>query len=471
MAPLVKKKETSIPKFDEFDPTQVRFQHQIIYDVKNTFNYDLGTQIVLFSGAVGSGKTVTACHLIWLHALENPGADIGIGRKDLKRLKSTLLKPLLQHAPSNWKIGVDFKYNKSEHKITLPNNSTITCFSWADGDLERFKGEQYSMFVMDEATETDEEVFTAIKSRIGRLTHIKEKLFILLTNPDEPDHWINKNIINKSMYIDGQLKNRDHDLYNDSFHTYYSLTYQNKYVERSYILSLIKSNHKKWIERNLEGKWVSFGGSGVYFAYSEDNHFRAIDYKVDLNYPIHISWDFNVAVGKPMSVCFFQYIKDEFHFFEESIIQGSNTSKTLEDIFSRGLLDHKTKYIINGDAAGWHKGSATEGYSDYDIIDKFLKDLRIKGINYSINVPLTNPEVKTRHNTLNSYLMNGLNQARIFVYKKCPTLNEGFKLTKLKDGGKYIEDDSKAYQHVTTAAGYGIMSSISTKSTVEVLRF
>jgi len=46
---------------------------------------------------------------------------------------------------------------------------------------------------------------------------------------------------------------------------------------------------------------------------------------------------------------------------------------------------------------------------------------------------------------------------RLFIYKKCKVAHEGMRLTSLKKGADYIEDDSKEYQHVTTAIGYRVV--------------
>jgi hypothetical protein len=56
----------------------------------------------------------------------------------------------------------------------------------------------------------------------------------------------------------------------------------------------------------------------------------------------------------------------------------------------------------------------------------------------------------------NGQFKNANGKVNLFVDKGCKTLEKGFRLTKLKPGGQYIEDDSKPYQHITTAAGYGI---------------
>jgi hypothetical protein len=78
-------------------------------------------------------------------------------------------------------------------------------------------------------------------------------------------------------------------------------------------------------------------------------------------------------------------------------------------------------------------------------------------------VPRSNPPIRERHNIVNAYCTNSINQHRLFIYEKCKILNEGMKLTALKKGAEYIEDDSKEYQHVTTALGYRVVYSSQNK--------
>lgn len=457
---------------DTFDITSVKYQQRLLYHVKNTIKYETGAQVILSSGGVGTGKTSLACHLIWLHLMENPGAYVGIGRKDMKRLKSTLVVPLLSHAPAGWKPGKHYFYNKASGILTLKNGSRLALFSWADGNLDRFKGEQFTFFCMDEASENTEEVFNSIYARLGRVASVNECIFLMLTNPDDDTHWINTKIIANARFIDGKRQEGDDDVKKQNYHVFYSLTKDNEHnLKQGYIEGLLANNHAKWIQRNLEGKWVSFGGDGIYFAYNESIHYKANDYVVDVRYPIYICCDFNISQGKPHSWCFAQYINDVFHFFDEIIIEGASTSKMCDEMHNRGLLNYPTRYIVNGDATGFAKKTVS-GYSDYDIIKGFLSNYKKDGsFSFKMEIGTTNPDVKVRHNVVNAYLMNGLGQSRVIVYKKCVTLNQAFKLTKLKDGSHYQERDDNKWQHVGTGAGYCICKNVGVKATASVIKF
>lgn len=465
-------KEEEPVYFNNFNPNIIKFQQRIVWDIEKEYNYKKGVQVVVFSGAVASGKSVLGAHLIWKYAMENANSKIGIGRLDLGRLKKSFLPEILLHAPKGWVIGKNgYTFNKSELVIRLPNGSEIHCFSWSnlsEIQLEnKFKSQEFGMFVIEEASESEAIVFKSIFTRMGRSKRIKRRLLMLLSNPGESTHWIKTDIIDKSLRVDGKISKRNDGTLNENFHTYYSLTVQNPFVDPSYVINLKRVHHQKWVERNLEGKWNSFGGDGIYHAYNEDDHYKLEDYLVDLSLPIYMCWDFNTAMGKPMSMCFMQYKNGEAHYFDECVMQG-NTSQLLEEIANKGQLNYETKYIITGDAAGYAKHSAANGYSDYDVILRFMANYKHKKLKYDIQVPDSNPGIKERHNLVNDYLKNGLNQVRLYVYKKCPTLNLAFKLTKLKAGGKFVEDDGPScpWQHIGGAAGYGlnIVANLSAKS-------
>jgi len=147
-----------------------------------------------------------------------------------------------------------------------------------------------------------------------------------------------------------------------------------------------------------------------------------------------------------------QFHNRNSHIFAESIIHGGRTADVIEDLDGRGFLMKDCMYYIRGDAAGRHRDTRGSK-SDYDII---MKELDRRNIKYQYQVPPANPAVRDRHNRVNAMLCNALGERRMFVYKNCPVVDEGFRLTKLKPGANYVEDDSKHYQHCLTAVGYAV---------------
>ena len=130
----------------------------------------------------------------------------------------------------------------------------------------------------------------------------------------------------------------------------------------------------------------------------------------------------------------------------------------LDELQSQGYFDLGMRIRIFGDATGAAR-STQSLHSNYDIIKNYLAnyvDKLGRRLNFEMKVPRSNPPIRSRHNIVNSYLKNGNNQARLFVYKYAQKLDEGLRLTKLKKGADYQEDDANDYQHVTTALGYWI---------------
>lgn len=240
-------------------------------------------------------------------------------------------------------------------------------------------------------------------------------------------------------------------------HVYYSSTEDNPFLPPSYVADLRKDLDPKMARRMLKGEWLSIASEVVYHQYDKAIHFRDYEYTVNPAFPIWNFWDFNIGEGKPLSMGFFQFIDDFFHVFAEVIIEGVRTRDALDDADARGLYSHKTNYFIAGDASGKHRDTRSI-LSDYEIIDKFLAN-RV-GTSFKRKVPTTNPPIRTRHNQVNAYLRNDIGQVRFALYRGCKVSDEGMRLTKLKPGGHYVEDDSKYYQHITTAIGYGIVAAI-----------
>ena len=431
-----------IPKIQEFIPLPK--QLQVIKDIRRGFDYGLGTHEVLLSGSVGSAKTILLAHLAITHALFYPGSHVGIGRRTKPELKETLVHVILEHLDGMFPDA----YNKTTSNWKLPNGSRITSFSWADQSFKKFRSHEFSCFLIEELTENkDPKFYEELFMRVGRLPTIPEKIIMSATNPDDPEHWAYKR------FFEEKKATR---------HVYLSKTADNPYLPTSYVEQLEANLDPKMARRMLYGEWLAIAQDIIYYAYEKDRNFKNEKYAVNPKVPIHICFDFNIGQGKPMSSCLFQKIGNVFHVFAETIVHGSRTEDQMDEMAARGYLDFNTTYIINGDATG-KRNDTRSPMSDYDIIKKYLANYRQPGnkaIHFEMKVPMSNPPIRTRHNMVNAQFINELGQTRLYVYKDCPTLDEGLRLTKLKPGAQYLEDDSKAHQHVTTALGYGIVRTL-----------
>lgn len=433
--------EYSTPNLKTFDPLPQ--QLEIIRDVRKNFDYSKGTHEVLLSGSVGSSKSLTLAHLVVTHCLIHERARVGIGRLALPQLKATLCQKIREHL---FEAGVDYKYHETTGDFKI-YDSEIKAVSWADQNLAKLGSMEFSAFAIEELTETkDPKPYDVILQRVNRLPHIKEPWVISATNPDSPSHWAYKKLI---MSENAKVK------------VYYSNTLDNPFLPKSYIDTLMERLDERMAQRMIYGKWVEINDTTtVYYAYDKKINYRNESYKINPNYPVILTYDFNIGEGKPLSLVLMQYLNhlDEFHIFNEVIVDGQRTLDSLDEAHSRSLLDINLVYKVRGDRSGKSRDTRSIK-SDYDLIKGFLDNYSINGkrLQWQLEVPLSNPPVRERHNIMNGYMRNANGKSRLFVYKDAKTVDEGFRLTKLRSGSQYLEDDSDRFQHCTTAVGYAVM--------------
>lgn len=443
---------SSTPNFAEFNPDIIPYQRSVIDFVKNKYDYNNGTLEILLSGAVGSAKSIILAHLAIFHCLAYSNARILVGRRALPDLKETIFKKIIEHLDGVLTEGKDFWINQTTCKIEFRNGSEIISKTWADKNYKKFRSLELSAAIIEELTENredDKQAYDEIKMRVGRLSHINEKFIISATNPDSPSHWVYK------YFIESQFKTRK---------VFYSITTDNPFLPESYVKQLKEELDPKLAQRMIYGQWVDINEEIIYYAYERDYNFKQEAYSVNERFPIFISWDFNIGEGKPLSCVLFQFIDDTLHIFDEVVVHGMRTGESCDELSDRGLLNYNTKYILTGDAAGRSRDTRNNR-SDYDIIKLFFSNYMVNNriMNFQMYFKLSNPPVRSRHNLVNSYCLNSNGKRRLFVYSKAKVCDEGLRLSRLKKGGNYIEDDSKHYQHITTALGYGLACAIEFK--------
>lgn len=441
---------SSTPNITTFKP--LSGQYKIIKAVRKEFDYDKGTHEILLSGSVGSAKSLTLAHLIVTHCLLYPGAVVGLGRLALPRLKETLCQKIREHL-FEVGAGLDYKYNETTGAIAFSNGSRCVPFSWSDKNYQKFRSYELSAMAIEELSENKGDHWQAYLeaySRVGRLSHVPEKWVIAATNPDSPSHPAYKH------FMKSEAETR---------HVFYSVTSDNPYLPKSYIDNLLSVYDERQARRMIYGEWVEIDEEVIYYTYRSAQNFRDVSYSINPNVPVCICFDFNIALGKPLSVAFLQHHRGVTHVFNEVVIEGLRTREALEEAREKGLLSREYRYIVHGDATGRARDTRNNN-SDYDIIEQYLDELNLT---FDIEVARSNPPVKERHNIVNGRICNAKGERNLFVYKDAPTADEGFRLTALKSGASYTEDDSKPYQHITTAIGYSVCEDVVEDATPQII--
>ena len=438
----------SKPYFNAFEP--FGYQRSCL-DLLYNHDYSLYTPEILLSGSIGSAKSCLCAHWAISHCLRWPGARIAISRQSLPDLRKTIYLEIVEHLSKDFVEGKHYTKRDNTCDIKFANGSEIIAVSFGDKRYSKVRSLKLSGVIIEEGTDFDREFFAdgsgfkLLKGRIRRIHNVPENFLIVATNPDDITHPL------YDYFIKGAEKHA-------SRYVYYSVTTDNFHLDPVYIDQLKQDYSPLEALRYLEGQWISLAGKGLYSAYDPEKNLIKTPYKVDPSLPVRISFDFNIGEGKPMSCVLFQYrpSDDTIHFFEESVVEGAYTEDIMTDLDERGLLDWSSKLIIHGDATGRSRSPAAK-QTNYSVIKEYLEQ---KQINFETKVPRSNPPIRKRHIKMNAYCLNSLGQVRLFIYPKAETADLGMRLTKLKKGGSYIEDDSKKEQHITTAMGYGLHSSV-----------
>ena len=423
--------------YEEFDPSKIPFQQQVIYDLNQSYDYDFGTHEILLSGAIGSAKTTLMAFLVMDHCFKYVRAKALLGRLSMPELKETIFQEICEMIPEHFEEGRDYKINETKASIDFCNGSRIISRSWSDKRYRKVRSLNLTCAAIEELTENEDlEFYQEIKYRVGRSATIPEKFIVSATNPDGPSHPAYEYFINSK---------------SPQVHVYYSKTEDNPFLPKSYVDQLLRDLDPKMARRMLFGEWVDVFQESIYYSYHKENDIADI-YKVDDSLPKIMTFDFNIGVGKPMSMLVMQEDKKgAFHCFDEIVVEGFRTLNMLEEAVNKPWFHGH--FILCGDATGRAR-STNSNRSDWEIIEKFMSDH--PNVTYEVQVPRANPPIRARHNIVNAYLLNALNEVRLFIYDPCKTLREGLLKTAFKKGSSNVEDDSKYYQHITTALGYAV---------------
>lgn len=129
---------------------------------------------VLFGGSAGGAKSFFVCMWAVMQCRNYPGIAIGLGRKELKRLKRTTLVTLLSKVhPALSVNSFDFKFNGQDGTIEYVNGSKIILIDMAyaptDPDFDKFGSLELTHVIIEEVGEAVKKAVDVLGSRRNRM--------------------------------------------------------------------------------------------------------------------------------------------------------------------------------------------------------------------------------------------------------------------------------------------------------------
>ena len=224
---------------------------------------DNSTNIILFGGSAGGGKSWLGCLWVITMCLTNKGTRYLIGRTVLQQLKLTTLNTLFDLLSTmGMKTGQHFNYNGQTNVMTFYNGSEIIfkdlAYNPSDPNYDSLGSLEISGAFVDEASQITSLAFSIIKSRIRyKLNEFNLIPKILLTcNPS--NNWLKKDFY--LPYIQESLES------NKIFIP--SLPLDNPHLPESYI-EMLKELPPQQRRRLLEGDWNYMEESDSLFKFDE----------------------------------------------------------------------------------------------------------------------------------------------------------------------------------------------------------
>lgn len=225
---------------------------------------------VLFGGSAGGAKSFFACMWIVLECRNYKGIAIGLGRKELKRLKRTTLVTLLTKVHPA--LGVkehDYKYNAQEGIIEYINGSRIVLIDMAyaptDPDFDKFGSLELTHVVIEEVGEAVKKAVDVLSSRKNRMMNKEYGIVgktVMTCNPTQ-------NFIRQEYYKPyeelgmgrmqkwerGEVVIPSTDERKPAYRAFVrSSVYDNPFIDNNYI-EVLKNLDPQERKRLLEGNW------------------------------------------------------------------------------------------------------------------------------------------------------------------------------------------------------------------------
>jgi hypothetical protein len=396
---------------------------------------------LLFTGGWGSGKTMTlTAKVLQLSAINAPLPGIWCV-PDYEHIHDTIL-PTISDVDSSvdepWFLGPqDYSYT-DKHKVLEWIGGGPIWFRTAE-NVKSIAGPNVAWCATDEPGSIKREAW---RNTVARVRHPGAKLRqkVAAGTPEGLNYL-------------ADLFGPDRA---SGYHVYKMRTVENHYLPESYLEQVKANATEAELEAYLDGKFVNMTGALAYSAFNADVQMRP--FNLDPKLPLRLAFDFNVD---PMALVVGQQIQGpagpEFFVYESIALMGS----TVYDICAKFREKYpfwKAGLVVYGDATGKNR-SHLSLKSNYDHIKTELAGFGP----FELKVPIENPPVTTRLNSVNRLCKDARGFTRLWLNGEpmspgsslCKPLVKSLQGTVKKPGTDDIwKKPGETVTHLADALGY-----------------
>ena len=208
-------------------------------------------QFILLFGGSRSGKTAIIVYAILVRALKAAGSRHLICRKHFNKVKTSVWYDTLPKVKALAFPDLEWKENRSDWFITLPNKSEIWIGGLDDKErTEKILGTEYATVYPNECSEISYEAVQLLLTRLAQNTTLKNKMF-LDCNPSNKKHWSHVLFIENKDPITNEKKNKS---------KYASMLINpadnKENLPDGYIDDILSSLSRRQLQRFKLGKWL-----------------------------------------------------------------------------------------------------------------------------------------------------------------------------------------------------------------------
>ncbi len=210
--------------------------------------FDARERYIAYGGARGGGKSWALRRKLVAMCLRYDGLRCLLIRRTYGELKANHVTPFLRE------YGALLSWSEADKTLIFPNQSQIMLgYCAADGDGQRYQGQEYDIIAIDEATQISEYCFGIFKACLRGTAAVPRRMY-LTCNPGGIGHaWV------KRLFVDRQFRKNENP---DDYRFIPAKVFDNRALlsaDPDYVRAL-ESLPTRLREAWLFGKWDVFEG-------------------------------------------------------------------------------------------------------------------------------------------------------------------------------------------------------------------